>query len=399
MRPLANRVQLLSGEGALSVFTRARRLEAEGRDIVHLELGEPDFHPDGTVVDAAKSALEAGRDRYTPPLGLPELREAIASYLRLTRSLSVSADNVVTAPGCKMILSLVATSLIEPGDQVLYPDPGFPIYPSLIRALGGVPVAYGLHEANGFQPDPEEIEAAITPSTKLLITNFPNNPTGTVPTDEIQERLAAVILANDLWLIADEIYARIIYDRSYTSLATLPGMQERTAVVDGFSKTFAMTGWRLGYAVVPQALIGPLYMLISNTYTCASEFIQLAGVAALADCNEAAAKMVREFAKRRDQFIVGLNEIAGFRCLPPAGAFYAWVNVEQTGRSAEDIAELLLEQAGVAGNAGGTFGKNGRNFLRFSFAASAERLTEAVNRIHQVSSVWQREATPQAANR
>lgn len=389
MRSVASRVQVLSGEGALSIFTRARELEVQGRDIVHLELGEPDFHPSPDVLNAAKAALDAGQDRYSAPTGLPQLKTAVAEYLQRTRSVKAAVGNIFTAPGCKMILSLVAMTLIEPGDSVLYPDPGFPIYPSLIRMLGGVPVSYSLLQVNNFQPNPDEIAAKITSQTKLLILNSPGNPTGTVFSDEVQQRLASLASQHDLWVISDEIYARIIYDRSYTSISTLPGMQERTVIVDGFSKTFAMTGWRLGYAVVPEALIDGLHLLIVNTYTCASEFIQYAGVEALADRSGAADKMVNEFAKRRKQFIAGLNEIPGFRCTVPDGAFYAWVNVKNTGITADALSEVLLEKAGVAGIAGCAFGENGRDFLRFSFASSTARLCEAVERIRKISPLWQ----------
>jgi len=393
MKPLAQRISELSGEGALSVFLRARELERQGRDIIHLELGEPDFHPAENVLAEAERALRAGQDRYCAPPGLPELQEAIAEYLARTRSVACRPGQVVVAPGCKMILSLTMTALIESGDEVLYPDPSFPIYPSLIRALGARPVAFGLREANGFQPDPDEIRRRLTDRAKVLILNSPNNPTGTVYSPEVLRELAAIAVERDLWVISDEIYARIVYDAPYVSISTLPGMAERTSIIDGFSKTFAMTGWRLGYAVAPAPLIPALHMLVVNTYTCASEFIQRAAIEALRDPLNAANKMVAEFAKRRDEFPAALGRIPGFRCLPPDGAFYAWVNIAGTGLPAPELAGVLLEEAGVAGIPGAAFGRLGEDFLRFSFASSAEQLRRAVERIAAVAPKWVHPAT------
>lgn len=384
MRPLASRTTVLSGEGALSVFTRARELEAQGQDIIHLELGEPDFHPDASVLDAVKTALDAGQDRYSPPPGLPILQAAIAEYLAETRGVSIAPGHVVIAPGCKMILSLVGMALVEPGDEVLYPDPGFPIYPSLVRMLGGVPVPFRLPEENGFQPDLAEMAAKVSSKTKLIILNSPGNPTGTVYTDEVQKQISQLAVDHDLWVISDEIYARILYGRTYSSISTLPGMSERTVIVDGFSKTFAMTGWRLGYAVVPRSLVGAMHLLVVNTYTCASEFIQRAAVEALRDRNGAANKMVEQFEERRDQFIAALNRVPGFRCSPPEGAFYAWVNVSGTGLPAEKVCQLMLEEAGVAAIPGKAFGAAGEPFVRFSFASSKEQLGAAVQRIERL---------------
>jgi aspartate aminotransferase len=387
-RSLSSRVGVLTGEGALSVFARARELEAAGRDIVHLELGEPDFHPSRAVLEAAKAAIDAGRDRYTSPSGLPQLKTAIAEYLQRTRVVSTTSESIFVGPGCKMILSLVAMALIEPGDAVLYPDPGFPIYRSIIRMLGGIPTPYDLKQSNGFQPDTVEIAAKITPQTKLLILNSPANPTGTVLSQQVQQSLASIAGRHNLWVISDEIYAQIIYDQNYTSIFTLPGMQERTVIVDGFSKSFAMSGWRLGYAVVPETLLEALSLLIVNTYTCASEFIQYAGVEAMTDSDKMVSKMMGEFYERRELFVAALNDIPGFRCSLPDGAFYAWVNIEETGMTATDLSHILLEKAGVAGISGQAFGDNGRNFLRFSFASSTERLREAVVRIRKSSPMW-----------
>ncbi len=384
MRPIATRTGVLSGEGALSVFQRARGLEAQGRNIIHLELGEPDFHADAPVIEAVKRALEAGQDRYTAPAGLPVLQRALADYLLRTRNVAAEPENIVIAPGCKMVLSLVMMALIEPGAEVLYPDPGFPIYPSLIRMLGARPVPFALRERDGFQPAAEEIAAKVSPRTSAIVLNSPSNPTGAVFSDEVQGKIAALAEQHDLWVISDEIYARIVYDRPYTSISTLPGMRERTVIVDGFSKTFGMTGWRLGYAVAPTKLIPALHLLIVNTYTCASEFIQRAAVEALRDPNGAAEKMVREFAKRRSLFIAALNTVPGFRCALPDGAFYAWIDIQQTGLTAEEVCEALLMKAGVAGIAGRAFGDAGEGFIRFSFASSIGQLQEAAERIRAV---------------
>jgi len=388
MKPLAKRISVMSGEGALSVFQRARELERQGRDIIHLELGEPDFHPAENVIAEAERAIRAGQDRYCAPPGLPELQQEIAAYLAHTRSVTCRPGQVVVAPGCKLILSLAMTALIESGDEVLYPDPSFPIYPSMIRALGGGAVAYGLREKDRFQPDPDEIRRSVTARTKVLILNSPNNPTGTVYSPEVLRAIAEIAVEHDLWVIADEIYARIVFSGPYRSIATLPGMAERTVIIDGFSKTFAMTGWRLGYAVAPDEVIPALHMLVVNTYTCASEFIQRAAIEALRDPLNAADKMVAEFARRREFFPSALAQIPGFRCLPPDGAFYAWVSIAGTGMTAPAVATLLLEEAGVAGIPGAAFGRLGEPFLRFSFASSTAQLERAVERIAAIAPRW-----------
>jgi len=389
MRSLASRMSVMTGEGALSVYARAKELEREGRSIIHLELGEPDFHPSASVNDALKQALDEGKDRYCAVAGVLALREAIAAYLHDTRNLKVSPANIVIAPGCKIALFMAMMALIDPADEILYPDPGFPGYPSITLGLGGIPVAFELSEHNHFQTDPDEIAARITPRTKILITNSPGNPTGTVYTNEVQRRLAELAVKHDLLVLSDEIYARIIYGGQYVSLMNYPGMQERTLIIDGFSKSFAMTGWRLGYTVAPPRIAVALQMLAVNSYTCVAEFSQHAAIEALKDREGATPRMVREFAKRREQFIRDLNRIPGFRCSPPEGAFYAWVNIAETGMSAEDLCRIMLEEAGVAAIAGRAFGAAGADFIRFSFASSTATLQEAVERILQVSTTWQ----------
>src|SRR5207237_3179617 len=309
MRPLAARMSVMSGEGALSVFARAKELERQGRSIIHLELGEPDFHPAAPVKEALKRALDEGKERYCPVLGVPALREAIAAYLKKTRNLDVSSANVVIAPGCKIALFMAMMALVDPGDEVLYPDPGFPGYESMTLGLGGIPVPFVLSERNHLQPDPDEIAAKITPRTKILLANSPGNPTGTVYTDHVQRRLAELAVKHDLLVLSDEIYARIIYGESYKSLLSYPGMEDRTLIIDGFSKSFAMTGWRLGYTIAPPHIVPALVMLVKNTYTCVAEFTQYAAIEALRDREQATPKMVKEFAKRREQFIRDLNKV------------------------------------------------------------------------------------------
>jgi aspartate aminotransferase len=390
MKPVAARIAGLRGEGALSVFARARELERQGRSIIHLELGEPDFHPAAPVIEALNAAVAQGRDRYCAVQGLPALRDELALYLARTRGLDVSGDQIVIAPGCKIALFFALMALVEPGDEVLYPEPGFPGYPSITRGLGGVPVAFELAERHRLQPDPDEVAARITPRTKVLITNSPGNPTGTVYSDAVQRRLAELAARHDLYVLSDEIYARIAYGDGFRSMRSYPGMAARTLIIDGFSKSFAMTGWRLGYTVAPPPLVAALDLLAVNSYTCVAEFTQLAAIEALRDREHATPRMVAEFHRRRDQFVRDLGQIPGFRCAPPEGAFYAWVNVAGTGIGAEEVCRMMLEEAGVAAIPGAAFGPSGNDFIRFSFASSTAVLSEAIERIRQVSGAWQR---------
>jgi aspartate/methionine/tyrosine aminotransferase len=389
MKSIASRMSAMSGEGALSVFARAKELESQGRSIIHLELGEPDFHPGASVIESASKALAEGKDRYCAVIGVPALREEIADYLHHSRSLTVSSANIVLAPGCKIALFLAMMALLDPGDEVLYPDPGFPGYASITRGLGAIPVPFELAARNRFQPDPAEIASKITARTRMLITNAPGNPTGTVYTDDVQRALAEIAVKHDLWVLSDEIYARIIYGGEYKSMLSYPGMEERTLIIDGFSKSFAMTGWRLGYAVAPPAVVPALALLAVNTYTCVAEFTQYAAIDALRDREGSTPRMVAEFSRRRAQFVRDLNGVPGFRCQPPEGAFYAWVDITATGLSAEEICQILLEDAGVAAIPGAAFGAAGKDFVRFSFASSTATLHDAVERIIKVSAAWQ----------
>ena len=389
MRPLASRLKGMSGEGALSVFAQASELERAGRSIIHMELGEPDFHPSPGINRALKQAVDEGKDRYCAVPGVRELREAIASYLLETRNLDVSADSIVVAPGCKTALFITLMVLLDPGDEVLYPDPGFPGFASITLGFGGVPVPFQLEERNRFQPDPDQIASLITPRTRAIITNSPSNPVGAVYTDQVQRGIASLAVERDLIVLSDEIYARILYDGHYISMRSYPGMTERTVILDGFSKSFAMTGWRLGYAVAPPHITSGLTLMVANSYTSVAEFAQYAAITALRDPDGATPRMVGEFAARREQFIRELNRVPGFRCLAPAGAFYAWVNISETGISAEEVCRILLEEAGVAAIPGAAFGAAGADFVRFSFAASRANLQEAASRIQRVASAWQ----------
>ena len=389
MPSIASRISVMSGEGALSVFARAKELEAQGRSIIHLELGEPDFHPGQSVIESATNALADGKDRYCAVAGIPALRQEIAAYLKRTRSIDVSPDDVVIFPGCKIALFQAMMALLEPGDEVLYPDPGFPGYPSITQGLGAVPVPFTLSMKNRLQPDPAEIAAKITPRTRMLLTNSPGNPTGTVYSDEVQRAIAELAVKHDLWVLSDEIYARIVYGGEYLSMLRYPGMHEQALIIDGFSKSFAMTGWRLGYAVAPPEVVPALNMMVVNTFTCVAEFTQYAAIEALRDREGNTPRMVAEFARRREQFSRDLNRVPGFQCVPPEGAFYAWVDITGTGMSAEELCRILLEDAGVAVIPGAAFGPAGKDFIRLSFASSMETLREAVDRIQKISSAWQ----------
>src|ERR1700752_2626248 len=352
-------------------------------------MGEPDFHPGQSVIDSAAKALAEGKNRDCAMAGVPALKQEIAAYLARTRSIEVAPENVVVAPGCKIALFQSMMVLLEVGDEVLYPDPGFPGYPSITRGPGAGPGPFTLSARNQFQPDPDEVASKITPRTRMLITNSPGNPTGTVYTNDVQRVLAELAVKHDLWVLSDEIYARIIYGGEYFSMLRYPGMAERTLIIDGFSKSFAMTGWRLGYTVAPQEVVAVLIMIVVNTYTCVAEFTQYAAIDALRDREGNTLRMVAEFARRRDQFARDLNHVPGFRCLPPEGAFYAWVDITGTGTSAEDVCRILLEDAGVAAIPGAAFGSSGKDFIRFSFASNMAVLQEAVERIQTVSSAWQ----------
>ena len=378
---LAQRMSRLGTETAFEVLARAKALEAQGQEIIHLEIGEPDFDTPAHIKTAAVRALEEGYTHYTPAAGIPALRQAIADYIRRTRGIPVGPENVVVVPGGKPIMFFAILALVEEGDEVIYPNPGFPIYESMIRFVGARPVPLRLRMENEFRADVEELAALITPRTRMLILNSPANPTGGVLTREDLAAIAELCLRHNLVVLSDEIYSRILYEGEHISIASFPGMLERTIILDGFSKTYAMTGWRLGYGVMPEPLAEAVTRLMINSNSCTAAFTQMAGIAALTGPQDDVDRMVAAFRERREVIVEGLNRIPGFRCLKPKGAFYAFPNIEGTGMSSRQLAEYLLEEAGVAVLSGTAFGEYGEGFLRLSFANSVENIRKALERI------------------
>ncbi len=380
----AARLDRLGTEQAYVVLGAARALEAAGHQVVHLEIGEPDMPTPPHVVEAGVRALREGRTRYALAAGLPELRDAIAQSLA-ARGLRAAAENVVVAPGAKPILFCAALALVEPGDEVLTPDPGFPIYESVVRFAGGRPVYYPLDESRAFAPDTQAIAERITPRTRAIILNPPHNPTGGVATAADLARLAELAQRHDLWVVADEVYGRIRYDGGYDTIAALPGMADRTFIVDGFSKTYSMTGWRLGYGVMPAWLAGPVTTLIINNVSCTATFVQYAGIAALTGPQDAVTRMVSGLHAKRDRLTRALNAFDGVRCATPAGAFYCFPDVggllERTGMTCEAFADRLLAEAHVAVLAGTAFGPGGAGHLRLSYATDPAQLDLALQRL------------------
>ena len=368
---LAERMNRIGVETAFEVLVRARALEAQGRDIIHLEIGEPDFDTPRHIVEAGKQALDEGWTHYGPTQGLPELREAIASYICRTRGIRVGAEHVCVVPGGKPIIFFPLMALLEPGDEVIYPNPGFPIYESMINFLGAKPVPIPLVEDRGFSFDLNVLKDSLSPKTKMLILNSPQNPTGgVIPADDVRA-IADMVRDRDLMVLSDEIYSRIYFDEEAPlSISTLPGMLEKTIILDGFSKTYAMTGWRMGYGVMPTWLVDPVNKLMVNSNSCTASFTQRAGIAALNGPQDDVTKMVAEFRRRRDAFCGALNTIPGFRCPIPGGAFYAFPNIQGTGWKSKELADALLQKAGVACLSGTAF----RRVRRRVFAISASRI-------------------------
>ena len=378
---LARRMSRIGVEGAFKVLARARALEAQGRDIIHLEIGEPDFDTPRHIVEAGKQALDHGFTRYAPTPGLPELREAIATHVSRTRGIQVGAQRVSVVPGGKPMIFFPLLALVEAGDEVIYPDPGFPIYESMINFLDATPVPIPLVEDRGFSFDLNLLRDKLSDKTKLLILNSPHNPTGgVIPAADIRA-IAEMVRERDLMVLSDEIYSEIFFDQPPVSIASMPGMLEKTIILDGFSKTYAMTGWRLGYGVMPEWLVDAVTKLMVNSNSCTATFTQRAGIAALTGPEDDVTRMVAEFRRRRDAFCAGLNTLPGFRCSLPGGAFYAFPNITGTGWSSETLADALLEKAGVACLSGTSFGTYGEGYLRFSIANSYENLMSAVGRI------------------
>jgi aspartate aminotransferase len=378
---LAQRMSRIGVEGAFKVLARARQLEAQGRDIIHLEIGEPDFDTPAHIVEAGKRALDAGFTRYAPTPGLPELREAIAAHVSHTRAIHVGPQHVSVVPGGKPMIFFPMLALLEPGDEVIYPDPAFPIYESMINFLGATPVPIPLVEDRGFSFDLNLLRDRLSAKTKLLILNSPHNPTGgVIPAADIRA-IAEMVRDRDLMVLSDEIYSQIYFSEAPLSIASVPGMLEKTIILDGFSKTYAMTGWRMGYGVMPEWLVDAVTKLMVNSNSCTATFSQYAGIAALKGPEDGIKQMVAEFQRRRDAFCAGLNTLPGFRCSIPGGAFYAFPNITATGLSSDALADALLEKAGVACLSGTAFGKFGEGYLRFSIANSHEKLMDAVGRI------------------
>ena len=378
---LASRMSRLGTESAFEVLAKARALESQGRKVVHLEIGEPDFDTPEHIVQAAADALHAGFTHYVPAAGLPEVREAVARFFARTGRPEYDASRCVVTPGAKPIMFYAISLLCDEGDEVLYPDPGFPMYESITSYLGGVPVPVPLHEEHGFRMDPDEVASLVTDRTKLLILNSPHNPCGSALTHEDVEALAALAVERDFYVLSDEVYWAISYGAPHVSIATMPGMDERTILLDGCSKTFAMTGWRLGFAAFPTALVEPVTRLIINSVSCTAAFSQRAMLAALGGPWEPIDEMVAEFSRRRSVIVDGLNAIDGITCQEPGGAFYVFPNVSALGVPSERVADHLLHEAGVAALSGTAFGRHGQGYLRFSYANSVDAIRGALEAI------------------
>src|ERR1017187_1706654 len=382
--PLARRMSRLGTETAFEVLDKARALEREGKSIIHLEIGEPDFSTPDNVVEAAVTALRNGWTHYGPSAGLPELRQTIADYVSRTRGVNVTPDQVVVVPGGKPIMFFSILALVDEGDEVIYPNPGFPIYESMINYVGGRAVPIPLREERDFSIDVNELASLINDRTRLIILNSPQNPTGGVLERRDIEQIAKVIGDRNVMILSDEIYSRLLFDGGqHFSIMSVPGMQERTILLDGFSKTYAMTGWRMGYGVMRPDLAAHITRLMTNSNSCTASFTQIAGIEALRGDQSSVDRMCAEFKHRRDVFVAGLNKIKGFSCRMPKGAFYVFPNITKTGWKSKPLADALLEQAGVAALSGTAFGEFGEGYLRFSVANSLENLQQALDRIDQ----------------
>ncbi|HEY6764176.1 MAG TPA: pyridoxal phosphate-dependent aminotransferase [Candidatus Sulfotelmatobacter sp.] len=381
---LARRMSRLGTETAFEVLNKARALERQGKSIIHLEIGEPDFDTPSNVVDAGVDALRKGWTHYGPAAGLPELRQALSEYVSKTRGVNVRSEEVVIVPGGKPIIFFTILSLIDEGDEVIYPNPGFPIYESMIQYVGGRAVPIPLREERDFSLDVGELASLISDRTKLIILNSPHNPTGGVMQRKDVEQIARVIGDRNIMVLSDEIYSRLLFDGGqHFSIMSVPGMQERTILLDGFSKTYAMTGWRMGYGVMRPDLAAHMTRLMTNSNSCTASFTQVAGIEAIKGDQSSVDHMRDEFQHRRNAFVAGLNKIKGFSCRMPKGAFYVFPNITQTGWKSKPLADALLEQAGVAALSGTAFGQYGEGYLRFSVANSLENLQKALERLDQ----------------
>lgn len=378
---LAERISRLGTETAFEVLAKAKALEAKGKEIIHLEIGEPDFDTPKNIIDAAVNALHNGKTHYNPAPGIPELREALAEDMSRRRGIHIQPQQVVVTPGAKPIMFFTILALANEGDEVMYPNPGFPIYESVINFVGAKAVPYPLREEREFSFDVNEFLSLVTKKTKLIILNTPQNPTGGVLTLEDLKAVAEVAQKNDIYILSDEVYMNIIYEGEHHSIASLAGMQERTIILDGFSKTFAMTGWRLGYGAMPVELAEKVVLLEINSNSCTATFTQYAGVEAIQGPQHEVQRMVAEFKERRNVIVDGLNAIEGISCLRPHGAFYVFPNIKQLGVDGKAFADLLLEKFGVAVLSGTAFGKYGNGYLRLSYANSVSNIRKALERI------------------
>jgi aspartate aminotransferase len=377
----AERVTRLESEGAFVVLARAKQMEAQGKKIIHLQIGEPDFDTPKNITEAAIKALWAGQTHYAASGGVMAAREAVAEYVNKTRGLNVTAENTVILPGAKPVIYCAMIALIEEGDEIIVPNPGYPTYRSLTRFFGAKPVSVPLHEESGFRFSVDELRKLITPRTRMIILNSPQNPTGGILTAEDLEAVYELANRHDLWVLSDEIYSRIVYDFQFKSIASIPGAMDRTVIVDGMSKTYAMTGWRLGYGVMPKKLAEHMFTLAINNFSSTATFAQYALIEALNGPQTEIDKMVAEFHRRRDVIVDGLNQIEGISCHKPEGAFYVFPNIRGTGLTSREFAEMMLEEAGVACLAGTAFGEHGEGYVRFSYSNSVENIREALARI------------------
>jgi len=381
---LAKRMSRLGTETAFEVLARAKAMEAKGRDVVHLEIGEPDFDTPVNIRNAAKKALDDGFTHYGPSPGMPKTREVFAEFLTKDRGIEVKPENIVVTPGAKPILFFSILALVDEGDEVVYPNPGFPIYESVINFVGAKPVPVPLREEKEFSFDLDEMRELVTDKTKLIIVNTPQNPTGGVLTAADMKGIAELAEKHDAWILSDEVYSKMVYDGKHVSIYDYPEVRDRVILLEGHSKTYAMTGWRLGYAAMPVDLAAQISKLQTNSNSCTASFTQIAGIEALTGPQDESLKMMAEFKARRDLIVDGLNDIPGFSCLKPKGAFYVFPNITGTGRKSKELEEFLLEEAGVAGLSGTSFGKYGEGYLRFSYANSQENIRKALEMIRKV---------------
>ena len=391
--PIAERMQRLGTETAFEVLAKARSLEAQGRDIVHLEIGEPDFATPPNIVEAAKRALDDGYTHYGPSAGLLTLREAIAEDVSRSRGIQVAPEQVVVTPGAKPIIFFLMLCCLDEGDEVLYPEPGFPTYESVASFVGARPIPLHLSEEHGFRLNIDEVRAKLSPRTRMLVLNSPQNPTGSILSAGDLEAIAGLVRGRPIVVLSDEIYRRIVYAGPAPSIASLPGMQAQTVILDGFSKTYAMTGWRLGYGVMPEDLAQRVARLMTNSNSCTASFVQMAGVEALRGSQESVALMLAEFAERRRIVVEGLNRISGVRCIDPQGAFYVFPNIRGLGVGSQALADRLLEESGVAVLSGTSFGAFGEGYLRLSYANSIPQLELALERIDALASALRHSAS------